>query len=41
MKNDLNQELSEYLKFLRFRKKKSQENVADELNVSRNTYNTW
>ncbi len=37
----LNDDLSEYLKLLRFKSKKSQEDVAKELDISRNTYTTW
>ena len=39
--NNLNQELSDYIKLLRFKSKKSQEEVANELNISRNTYLNW
>lgn len=41
MFRDLNYELSEYLKLLRFKHKCSQEKMANLLNVSRNTYNIW
>lgn len=37
----LNNDLSDYLKLLRFKSKKSQEEVAKDLDVSRNTYATW
>lgn len=37
----LNSELSDYLKLLRFKAKKSQEEVAKCLDVSRNTYASW
>lgn len=37
----LNEELAEYIKLLRFKAKKSQEDIAKELNVSRNTYANW
>lgn len=37
----LNQDLSDYIKLLRFKSKKSQEVVAKELGVSRNTYQLW
>lgn len=37
----LNSDLSDYLKLLRFKSKKSQEEVAKGLDVSRNTYATW
>ena len=40
MKN-LNSELSDYIKLLRFKSKLSQEKVAEKLGVSRNTYSTW
>ena len=38
---DLNNKLSDYIKLLRFKAKLSQEEVADKLDVSRNTYNNW
>lgn len=38
---DLNDELSDYIKLLRFKSKKSQEEVANDLNISRNTYMLW
>lgn len=41
MFDSLNQELSDYLKLLRFKSKKSQEDVARELGITRNTYTTW
>ena len=41
MFKNLNYELSEYLKLLRFKSKQSQEDVAKILNVTRNTYNSW
>lgn len=37
----LNSDLSDYLKLLRFKSKKSQEEVANGLDVSRNTYMSW
>ena len=37
----LNQDLSDYIKLLRFKSKKSQEVVAKELGVTRNTYQKW
>lgn len=37
----LNEELSDYIKLQRFKKKLSQEEVATRLKVSRNTYSTW
>lgn len=40
-KNKLNEELSDYIKLQRFKKKLSQEDVAARLQVSRNTYSTW
>lgn len=41
MFEDLNDELSDYIKLLRFKTKKSQEEVANDLNISRNTYMLW
>lgn len=41
MKLDLNNELSEYIKLIRFKNKKSQEEMANLLNISRNTYSIW
>lgn len=41
MKKDLNDSLSDYIKLIRFKSKKSQEDVAKELNISRNTYSIW
>lgn len=41
MLNDLNEELSDYIKLLRFKSKQSQEDVAEKLNISRNTYMAW
>lgn len=38
---DLNTELSEYIKLLRFKCKKSQEDMASILKISRNTYSAW
>ncbi len=40
-KNKLNEELSDYIKLQRFKKKLSQEDVAARLQVSRNTYSAW
>lgn len=37
----LNEELSDYIKLQRFKKKLNQEEVATRLKVSRNTYSTW
>jgi len=41
MFEDLNNELSNYLKFMRFKHKLSQEDMANLLNVTRNTYSIW
>ncbi len=41
MENKLNAELSEYLKWLRFKNKMSQENVADKLGITRQCYSAW
>lgn len=41
MKKNLNESLSDYIKLIRFKAKKSQEDVAKELNISRNTYSIW
>lgn len=41
MKLDLNHELSEYIKLMRFKNKKSQEDMSNSLKVSRNTYSIW
>lgn len=41
MRKDLNDSLSDYIKLIRFKSKKSQEDVAKELNISRNTYSIW
>lgn len=41
MKKKLNESLSDYIKLIRFKAKKSQEDVAKELNISRNTYSIW
>lgn len=37
----LNEELAEYMKLLRFKAKKSQEDVAKDFGISRNTYTNW
>lgn len=37
----LNEKLSDYIKLLRFKSKLSQDEAANKLNVSRNTYNSW
>ncbi len=39
--SNLKEELSDYIKLQRFKNKLSQEQVAQKLNVSRNTYNVW
>lgn len=41
MFKDLNQQLSDYIKLLRFKEKKSQDYVAGKLGISRNTYGIW
>lgn len=41
MMNNLNTELSDHIKLLRFKSKLSQDEVAKILNISRNTYNNW
>ena len=41
MFENLNQELSDYIKLMRFKKKMSQDDVAETLKISRNTYGTW
>lgn len=41
MLENLNQSLSDYFKLLRFKKKISQEEMAEKLGVSRNTYASW
>lgn len=41
MSNDLNKELSEYIKLIRFKSKKSQDEMSRELGISRNTYSIW
>lgn len=38
---DLNYKLSEYIKLIRFKKKLSQEDVANKIKVSRVTYGIW
>ena len=37
----LNDELSDYIKLLRFKNKLSQEEAANKLNISRKTYGMW
>lgn len=41
MEKNLNESLSDYIKLIRFKSKKSQGDVAKELNISRNTYSIW
>ncbi len=41
MFDNMNQELSDYIKLIRFKNKKSQDEVAKMLEISRNTYNFW
>ena len=41
MYNDLNSELSSYIRELRYRANKTKKEVADELKVDRNTYSKW
>ena len=41
MKSDLNFELSEYIKLLRFKAKLNQEEVAKKLSISRQAYSSW
>lgn len=41
MKEQLNKELSEYLKLLRFKNKISQEEISDKLNITRQCYTNW
>lgn len=41
MKNDINFELSEYIKLLRFKAKLSQEDLANKLNITRQMYQKW
>lgn len=41
MYNKINEELSDYLKLLRFKHKKSQEDMAKTLSITRNTYCIW
>ncbi len=41
MFDNLNTELSAYFKLLRFKKRESQDEVAEKLHVSRNTYSVW
>ena len=41
MKEQLNSELSDYLKLLRFKNKISQEEISDKLNITRQCYSNW
>lgn len=41
MEKDLNFELSEYIKLLRFKAKLNQEEVAKRLNITRQAYSSW
>lgn len=41
MFDNINSELSDYIKLIRFKHKKSQEDMAKALSVSRNTYSIW
>ena len=41
MEKDLNFELSEYIKLLRFKAKLNQEEVAKWLNITRQAYSSW
>lgn len=41
METNLNAELSDYIKLLRFKAKMSQDDAANKLNVTRATYNRW
>lgn len=41
MKEKLNNELSDYLKLIRFKAKLSQEDVANKLNITRQAYGNW
>lgn len=41
MDSNLNAELSDYLKLLRFKAKMSQDTAAKKLKISRATYNRW
>lgn len=41
MEDKLNNDLSEYLKFLRFKNKLSQENIAKKLGITRQCYSLW
>ena len=41
MKEQLNSELSDYLKLLRFKNKISQEEISDKLSITRQCYSNW
>jgi len=41
VESNLNAELSDYLKLLRFKAKLSQDEAAKKLKISRATYNKW
>lgn len=41
MFSNLNQDLSDYIKLLRFKSKMNQEETANRLDISRNTYISW
>lgn len=41
MELNLNIELSEYIKLIRFKAKKSQTDMANSLGIVRNTYSIW
>ena len=41
MQEKVNKSLSDYLKFIRFKNKKNQLDIAKALGVSRNTYSIW
>jgi transcriptional regulator with XRE-family HTH domain len=40
-KADINEELSDYIRLLRLKYRKSQEDMGNLLSVSRNTYSKW
>lgn len=41
MLSNINEELSDYLKLIRFKHKKSQEEIAKDLKITRHTYGIW
>lgn len=41
MKEQLNNDLSEYLKLIRFKNKISQEDISKKLNITRQCYTNW